>query len=114
MKGSSIEPESLTLPDTRLEKKLRDEEERYAARLRNSRINVNSLKIVIVGDSGCGKVNARICLRRPHDHIESSRLVCFMHFRKVASQKYVAVSSRPSTVNSRCDGSEDSVVEHGC
>ena len=60
MQGSSTEPESLTPPDRRLEKKLRDEEERYATRIRNSRINVDNLKIVVVGDVGCGKVGARI------------------------------------------------------
>ena len=91
-RGSLAKPESQAQSSTSLEKKLQDEEKKYAGRISSGEINVNRLKIVVVGDGGCGKVSAKTCLHRPHDHLESSRPVCFMHFRQDASLKWVVVS----------------------
>jgi len=62
---SSTKSESRKPPGKSLEKKLQDDEERYAARIRNGRINVNRMKLVVVGDGACGKVSARISFAPP-------------------------------------------------
>ena len=94
MKGpSSAKSGSQTSLSRSREKNLQDQEKRYGARIKNGEINVNHLKIVVVGDGACGKVSARICLGCSLDHIESSRHVCFMPFRKDVSLKYVVSSS---------------------